>query len=123
MWLAVLLGNLVDQLVSILILGVGQTFDPQLTEGATFASPAGAVTSILLVLSTGLGGWLAARLAKHEFLLHGILVGGVSLILMLVQSLFGKEWTGTVVSLQIIATLVGGLGGWLSQWVPASQRR
>ncbi len=123
MWLAVLLGYLVDQLISIIILGIGQAFDPQLTDGATFASTAGTVTSVLLVLSTGLGGWLAGRLAKQEYLLHGVLVGGITLVVMLVQSLFGKQWTGTIVVLQIIATLVGGLGGWLSQWVPVSQRR
>lgn len=121
-WFAVALGFLADQLISIAVGTVGLRFDPNLVHGATFATTAGAVTSILLVLSTGFGGWLAGRLAKHEYVLHGALVGGWGVILMLIFALFGDQAPLTDILLQFGAVAAGGLGGWLSHWIPTRQQ-
>src|SRR5687767_11628913 len=87
-WLAILIGYLVDTVISTFITWVAALFDPRLMTEITFSSYAGAVTAVLLVVSTGVGGWLAGRLAKQEYVLHGALVGGLGIILMLILSVF-----------------------------------
>jgi hypothetical protein len=42
---------------------------------------------------------------------------------MLVSSLFGERMPLTNILLQFAAVAVGGLGGWLSYWVPARQEQ
>src|SRR4051812_28193545 len=86
-WLAVAVGFFVDFLVSQLIGATGQYFDPQLAQGLNLATTAAIITAIMLVVSTGFGGWVAGRMAKTEYVLHGALVGGVGVIILLIQSL------------------------------------
>ena len=121
-WLAVPAGYIVDILISLIIIGVGERFDPQIRNGVSFATGAGTITAILLVLSTGAGGWLAGRLARYEYVLHGSLVGGIGIIDMFISSLFGQSVPLANILLQCIAVAIGGLGGWLSRWVPAPQQ-
>ena len=122
-WLAVAAGYFVDALISLAILGIAQQFDPELVRGVSFRTSAGTIAAILLVLSTGIGGWLAGRLAKHEYVLHGALVGSIGIIDMLISSLFGEQAPLTNILLQCVAVAVGAIGGWLSRWVPAPQQR
>ena len=121
-WSAIAIGFLVDNLISILVGSTGARFDPELAQGVSFATTAGTITSILLVLSTGFGGWLAGRLAKHEHVLHGTLVGGLGIIVMLVSSLFGQQTPLLNILLQCLAVGAGALGGWLSRRTPAQQQ-
>jgi putative membrane protein (TIGR04086 family) len=124
MWLAIAIGYLVDYLVSLFIRAISQTFDPLLGYQISFGSTAGIVTAVLLVLSTGLGGWVAGRLAKTEYVLHGVLVGGMGLIILLFTSLFGREPVPLLTTvLQCVAVIVGGIGGWASRWLPAPQQQ
>ncbi len=122
MWLAVAAGYFADYFISVIISSIGVHFDPDLARGVSFGNVVGAITAVLLVLSTGVGGWIAGRIAKHEYVLHGILVGGIGIIDMLVSSLFGAQAPLANILLQFIAVGVGGLGGWLSTWVPAQQQ-
>ena len=122
MWLAVTAGFLADMLISWGISSVGSLFDPNLRNSVvSFATTAGIVAAILLVLSTGLGGWLAGRIAKRENVLHGVLVGGMGIFAMLISSWSGVRLPFADIVLQIVAVGVGGLGGWLSRWIPARQ--
>ena len=121
-WLAILAGFIVDNLISELVGAIGQSFDPMLAQGVTLASTAGIITSIFLVLSTGLGGWIAGRLAKREYVLHGTLVGGVEIILMLIMAVAGDAPSPLQIWLQFAAVLAGALGGYLSQWIPSTQK-
>lgn len=122
-WLAVLAGFFADYFISIIISLIGQQFDPQLTIGLTLASTAGIVTTVLLSLSTGFGGWLAGRLAKHEYILHGALVGGISLITVFLNSLFVESATLFNIVHAIVLVGTGALGGLLSRWFPSSQQQ
>ena len=122
-WLAVAAGYVADYFISFVIAGIGVHLDPKLAQGISFGSIAAAVTAVLLVLSTGVGGWIAGRLAKHEYVLHGVLVGGIGIIDMLISSFFGERIPLTSILIQFAAVAVGGLGGWLSQWVPARQEQ
>ena len=122
MWLAVTAGFLADMLISWGISSLGSLFDSNLRNGVvSFATTAGIVTAILLVLSTGLGGWLAGRIAKRENVLHGVLVGGLGIFALLIASFSGERLPLADIVLQIVAVGVGGLGGWLSRWIPARQ--
>ncbi len=87
-WLAVILGYLVDAVLSTFIRWGAAQFDPRLMNEISFHSITGAVAAILLVVSTGVGGWLAGRLARQEYVLHGALVGGIGIILLLIQGVF-----------------------------------
>ena len=114
-WLAVVGGFLLDTLLTIFIFGIAVQFDPELSEGITLATGTEVVTACLLVLSTGAGGWLAARLARTEFVLHGALVGGMGIFIMLIESLIGaRTETLDAILLQCVAVVAGGVGGWLS---------
>jgi len=120
-WLAAALGYFVDTFVSTLIGAVGSQFDPTLAQGISLRTTAAIITAILLVLSTGFGGWVAGRLARQEYLLHGVLVGGIGVVAMLIESMFGQPYPLTNILLQFVAVLVGGVGGWLSQRIPAAR--
>ena len=121
-WLAVAGGYFVDVLISLAIVGIAQRFDPELGRGISFETSASTITAILLVLSTGVGGWLAGRLARQEHVLHGTLVGGIGIIDMLVSSLFGARAPLASIVLQCVAVVAGAIGGWVSRRVPAPQQ-
>ncbi len=119
MWFAIAVGLLADNVISLIITAISQQYDPELGQQITFATGAGALVAVLLVASTGFGGWLAGRLAKTEHVLHGALVGGMGIIILLFTSLFGAEPIPLINTLlQCVAVVVGAFGGWLSQWIP-----
>ena len=123
MWLAVAAGFFADTLISAIIRAIGAQFDPDLGREIVLASSAGKVTAALLVFSTGIGGWLAGRLARHENVLHGTLVGGIGIIYMLVISFLGAPIGLPEIVLQCVAVVTGAVGGWLSRWIPAPQQQ
>jgi len=121
-WIAVVAGFLLDMLLSTLIFGIAAQIDPELSSQLTLATTAGVITACLLVLSTGAGGWLAGRLARTEFVLHGALVGGLGIFVMLIESLIGSGAEPlNAILLQCVAVVVGGLGGWLSGRMPTAR--
>lgn len=120
-WFAVLLGVFVDQIISSIILGIGSQADPNINNGTFYLTAAGLITAGLLAVSTGVGGWSAGRLAKQERVLHGALVGGVGLVLMVLLGLAGERWQIDELLVQFAGTALGALGGWLSRFVPTRQ--
>ncbi len=121
-WVAVLAGWILDFVLSLIISGVALAFDPSLEEASFFASASGIVTGLLLALATGIGGWLAGRIAKEERVLHGVLVGGLGIFLLLLVSLTDTPPPLDSILLQLLATALGGLGGYLSRWTPVRQQ-
>src|SRR5689334_24580502 len=77
-WMAVLTGYLVDYLISSLLLTVlastTYSFAPDISQ------PADLILTCLLVLSTGVGGYVAGRMAQANRALHGLLVGVVGIL-------------------------------------------
>jgi hypothetical protein len=122
-WLAVLAGFMVDMLISSIILAVTQGIDPQATQGRWFGSPTAILVGILLVLSTVVGGWLAGLIAGDERFLHGFLVGGVGILLLLIQPIFGTSATIDQIVLQLAATGLAGCAGYTSRWTPIGLRK
>ena len=122
-WVAVLAGSLLDNILSMLIAGIALAIAPEIANGAFFTSAPGAVAGVLLALATVIGGWLAGRIAKEERFLHGVMVGGFGIVLMLLQSVFGVSVTLDQLVLQFVATGFAGLAGYSSRWVPARERK
>jgi putative membrane protein (TIGR04086 family) len=121
-WIAVVVGFLLDTLISTLIFGIAAQIEPDLSTTITLTTTVGLITACLLVLSTGIGGWLAARLARTEFVLHGVLVGGLGIFSMLLEALIGGQAQPlNAILLQCVACGVGGIGGWLSGRMLASR--
>ncbi|WP_026369725.1 TIGR04086 family membrane protein [Kallotenue papyrolyticum] len=122
-WHAVLAGSVVDMLLSLVISAVGAALDPAIMSGMFFRSPGGALVGVLLVLAVVIGGWIAGRLAEHERFLHGFMVGGIGIILMLITSLAEGSPPLDAILLQFVATLLAGCAGQLSQWPVARLRK
>lgn len=122
-WVAVLAGSLLDNILSMLIGGVALGFAPEIADGAYFTSASGTVTGILLALATVIGGWLAGRIAKTERFLHGVMVGGFGIVMLLLQSFFDIPLTLDQLVLQFVATGFAGLAGYSSRWVPVRERK
>ncbi len=122
-WLAVLAGTLLDNVLTLLIGGIAIGITPDIGQGSYFTSTAGAVTWVLLVLCTVAGGWLAGRIAKHERFLHGFMVGGFGIVLLLLDSWLGGQVTLDQLALVFVAAVFAGLAGYSSRWMPARERK
>lgn len=108
-WLAVITGFMVDYLISILIV----LFAPETFFSAPDITRVGDLIIIsLLTLSTGIGGYVAGRMARTSRPINGLLVAVVGI---LVGQLQGPSPRLFVVA-SAIACLFAALGGYLSRY-------
>lgn len=121
-WLAVLAGNVLDNVLSAIIASIGLGFDPNIQFDGFFSSSTGVVIGLLLMLATVVGGWLAGRIAKEERFLHGFIVGGIGIFMLLLATWVDQPVRLDEIVLQCIATVLAGLAGYGSRWTPARQR-
>lgn len=121
-WLAVLAGNVLDNVLSAIIFSIGLGFDPNVQLDGFFSSTTGVVVGLLLLLATVAGGFLAGWIAKEERFLHGFLVGGIGIIILMLIGWLGQAPRLDEIVLQCLATLLAGLAGYSSRWTPARQR-
>lgn len=121
-WLAVLAGWMLDLFLSALIVGIALMIDPDLADQNFLAGTGSVVLGVLLVSATAVGGWLAARLAKQERVLHGVLVGGMGIFMLLFESIFDTPPPLDSIVLQFVATVLAGVGGYISRWLPMRQQ-
>ena len=121
-WLALLAGNVLDTILSLIISIIGFGIDPNIQLDGFFGSRTGIVLGMLLMLATVAGGWLAGRIAKEERFLHGFIIGGIGIVLMLFSSWSGEPVGLGNIVLQCVATVLAGLAGYASRWTPARQR-
>ncbi|MCU0491115.1 MAG: TIGR04086 family membrane protein [Chloroflexaceae bacterium] len=116
-WSVVLLGWLVDFSLSLLIqLAAILMSLTAFFEQPVLTRPADLILLVLLLLCTGIGGFIAGRLAQTDHAMHGLLVGVVGIIIG--SMLNGGTATPLffIVS-QIVGCGVGALGGYLSSFV------
>lgn len=121
-WLAVLAGNVLDTFLSTIIALIGFGFFPDVPLDGYFASVSGAIIGLALMLATVVSGWLAGRIAKQERFLHGFLVGGIAIIVMVITGLVERPARLDEIVLACAGTLLAGLAGYSSRWTPARQR-
>src|SRR5262245_16905156 len=118
-WMAVLTGFLADVLLTYLIVFLAPTTP---TAGLDPAQATSLVLIGLGILATGVGGYIAGRMAQVQRPLHGLLVGVVGILAIQLQLPFGgPSMTRVDVIALALGCLAGALGGWLSRF-PALRR-
>ncbi len=108
-WMAVFTGYLVDFFISLLIISfAGQSFatEPDLTQTSHI------IIISLLTLSTGVGGYVAGRMARTDRILNGFLVAIVGILL----NQLGGSLPSVLVLASVVACGLAALGGYLSRF-------
>jgi putative membrane protein (TIGR04086 family) len=120
--MAVLTGFMVGALITFLLYAL---FSPQSLTASDPTQSGGLFLIGLGLLSTGVGGYIAGRMAQIQRTLHGLLVGVVGILVLQLELMIGG---GPGIShIQVIALaagcLTGALGGWISHYRLRRQRR
>lgn len=108
-WMAVFTGYMVDFLISLLIISfAGQAFaaEPDITQ------PTHLIIISLLTLSTGVGGYVAGRMAGTDRALNGFLVAIIGILL----NQLGGSLPPVLVLASVAACGLAALGGYLSRF-------
>jgi putative membrane protein (TIGR04086 family) len=119
-WMAVLTGFLVYILLTLFIF----LFTPSSVSAAPDPTrPADLILIALGILATGVGGYVAGRMAQAQRTLHGFLVGVVGVLAIQLQLMAGgSSLTRIDVLTLALGCLTGALGGLLSR-LPAQRPR
>ncbi len=118
-WTAVLTGFLADIL---LIFFISFFAPPTVSAGPDPTRAADLILIGLDILATGVGGYIAGRMAQARRPLHGLLVGVVGILAIQLQLLAGgPSLTRIDVVALALGCLAGALGGTLSRF-PAARR-
>jgi putative membrane protein (TIGR04086 family) len=114
-WMAVLTGFVVDTLISF---GLYAFAPAEMLTAPDITRPTDLILICLLVLSTGVGGYVAGRMAQTNRALHGLLVGIVGVLIEQLQLAAGAGPPMTRLAVIALATgcLAGALGGLLSHY-------
>lgn len=121
-WRAVMFGYLFDYISSLFIGAIAYSVNQNIATESLFASTTGIVYAVLGVLMTVIGGFIAGRIAKEERFLHGFLVGGIGIVVLLLEGLLGAQIPLENIILTFVATVLAGVAGYLSRWTPARER-
>ncbi len=119
-WLPVIWGVLTDMFLTTLMgqvialaLGIGLDTEQATAEAILRGSPYYWPSFVMGIVFSGVGGFLAARLAKREGAFHGTLTAFISnIILGLLITGVPEDLISTVGIM--LAILAGTLGGWLA---------
>lgn len=112
-WTAVLTGFAVDFLISTFLF-VFTSPDPSFTTAPDLARTSDLILICLGIASTGVGGYVAGRMAQTNRTLHGLLVGVVGILF----NQLGPPLPRILVIASGVACLSGALGGALSRFPP-----
>jgi hypothetical protein len=115
-WMAVFTGYLVDFFISLLIISfAGETFAaaPDLTQASHV------IIIALLTLSTGIGGYVAGRMARTDRVMNGFLVAIVGILL----NQLGGSLPRVLVLASVVACGLAALGGYLSRFPTERNQR
>ena len=120
-WMAVLTGFLADVLLTFFI----SFFAPATVSAGPDPTRAADLVFIGLgILATGVGGYVAGRMAQAQRPLHGLLVGVVGILAIQLQLLAGgPSLTRIDVIALTLGCLAGALGGLLSRFPAVRQAR
>lgn len=111
-WVAVIIGFVVDVLVTLVLTAlvypsVADTWTPDLS------NPRDIAVIVIGILSTGVGGYVAGRVATSSRTMNGLLVA-------IVRILFGQLSSTPLPKVLVLASVVGcgaaALGGYLSRF-------
>ena len=119
-WLPIIWGVLTDMFLTTLMsqvvalaLGIGLDTEPSTAEAILKASAFYWPSFLIGILFSGVGGFLAGRLAKREGAFHGTLTAFISnIVLGLLITGAPEDMVGMVGIM--LAILAGTVGGWLA---------
>ena len=117
-WTAVLTGFVVDYLISTLLFVLFNP-DPTFVSAPDLRLPAHLLLLCLEVLSSGIGGYVAGRLAQRDRAMNGLLVAIVGILI----NQLGPPLPHVFVIASVASCLVAALGGALSRYPPLRQSR
>ena len=123
-WSAVLWGLLADvmltEVMSVVVgalAGIAPTTEPSMAEVLLRASPWFWPTFALGILFSGVGGYLAARLARREGAFHGTLTAFIGNIVLGLPAFFTVQMDTLRMAGVMLALLAGTAGGWLAEQI------
>jgi hypothetical protein len=116
-WSAVITGFIVDYLLSTLMVAF-TTAD--FLVAPDLSRPGDLLLLCLLVLSTGVGGYVAGRLAQTDRTINGLLVAIVGI---LIGQLLGPPAPRAIIVASAVSCFVAAFGGFLSRYPPLRQPR
>jgi putative membrane protein (TIGR04086 family) len=115
-WVAVFIGFMADYVISALLVLLANPA-PEFSQGPDFRRADHIVLFVLLLLSTGTGGYVAGRIARSRLALHGMLVGVVGILYGQLALMGGNPAPGRAFVLGSLAgCALGALGGLISGW-------
>lgn len=121
-WMAVWIGLIVDFVISGVIVLLTSTMESY-RSAPDLSRPDHLLLWGVLILSTGVGGFVAGRIATHDGPMHGLLVGVVGILIGQLDVLFSRvSVPQPFVIGSAIGCLAGALGGALSMLFVARQR-
>jgi len=115
-WMAVLIGFLVDFAISALLSLLAA---PQFFTAPNPAQPGDLLLMGLLALSTGIGGFVAGRMAGESRTINGLLVAVVGILV----NQLGPPLPRVLVISSLVACGLAALGGYLSRFAPQQPSR
>jgi hypothetical protein len=107
-WMAVLTGYLVDILISAILSLFAR---PEFATSPDLTRPGDLILICLLTLSTGIGGYVAGRMAQANRALNGLLVAVVGIL----AGLLAPPLPRPLVVATAVACLLAALGGYLKR--------
>lgn len=117
-WFGVLLGYVVDSLVTTLMLMLmpGDVATSYVA-GPQLSRPEHLLLFIGSAVSTGIGSYVAGRIGKADGAVHGALVWAVGIVMLQLELLGSGDGLPKVMVLAgALALLLGVAGGWLSRF-------
>jgi len=115
-WMAVLIGFLVDFAISALLSLLAA---PQFFTAPNPAQPGDLLLMGLLALSTGIGGFVAGRMAGESRTINGLLGAVVGILV----NQLGPPLPRVLVISSLVACGLAALGGYLSRFAPQQPSR
>jgi putative membrane protein (TIGR04086 family) len=114
-WSAVLIGFLTDYAITavlILITNPGEDF----LNAPDINRPEHLLSIALFTLSTGVGGYIAGRMAKMNYAMHGLLVGVIGILIGQLNVISGSPNPARpFIVASIIGCLLGAMGGLIAK--------
>jgi putative membrane protein (TIGR04086 family) len=123
-WSAVLTGFLTDYAITAIILLLANPGE-EFINAPNIARPDHLIFLTLLVVSTGVGGFVAARIARMNQAMHGLLVGVMGILIGQLEVLGGAPNPARpFVVASILACMLGAMGGLIARLLtpPEPQR-
>lgn len=117
-WTGVVVGFLVDTMLSFILLVLANR--PDFARMLDLAQTSDVILLALLTISTGVGGYVAGRMAHADRTLNGFLVGIVGVLVGQMQN--SASFPRPIVVASAVACVLAGLGGFLSRY-PAPRER